>query len=291
MLTAAAALGAMVAGNGKAPFYGLVICIAALFSMAARWPRRSAFDLALRSDRPDTVSRAAAWRSLAQPFAIPAADRAGQRAGGDEAGMGPGPGPGPEPVVATFPAAPGSPRRLGGEELPAAGAVAALVGARLRVLRAACGAMLGGVELLAAASVIVVRLRMVHPVASTGLSLTLTVVAAVLVLAGSRVQAAILARAGRGTGEPRSAGGSRAVVPGMVQLPGAAAAVVGAYAWATVAGFASFVTVAALGLVVAVVTAVARYALVICGVAALGMAARWPRRAAVLGLLRRRGLA
>ena len=68
MLTAAAALGATVASSGKAPFYGLVICIAALFSMVARWPRRSGFDLALRPDRPDAVSRAAAWRHLAQPF-------------------------------------------------------------------------------------------------------------------------------------------------------------------------------------------------------------------------------
>jgi hypothetical protein len=69
MLTVAAALGAMVASAGKAPLYGLVICIGALFSMAARWPRRSGFDLALRSDREDAVSRAAAWRNLAQPFA------------------------------------------------------------------------------------------------------------------------------------------------------------------------------------------------------------------------------
>ena len=290
MLAAAAALGAMVASNGRAPFYGLVICIAALFSMAARWPRRSGFDLALRPDRPDAVSRAAAWRSLAQPFATRAADRADERAGGE--GLGMEQGPGPEPVVATFPAAPGSAHGLGGEELPAAGAVAALVGARLRILRIACGAMLLGVALLAVASVMVVRLRVVRPVASTGLSLTLTVIAAVVILAGSRVQAAILARAGRGiAGEPPSAGGARGVAPGMAQLPGAAAAVVGAYAWATLAGFASFVAVAALGLVVAAVTAVARYALVICGVAALGMAARWPRRAAVLGLLRRRRLA
>ena len=63
MLAAAAALGAMVASAGKAPFYGLVICIAALFAMAARWPRRSGFDMALRPDGPETVSRAAAWRS------------------------------------------------------------------------------------------------------------------------------------------------------------------------------------------------------------------------------------
>ncbi len=68
MLAVAAALAAIVASTGKAPLYGLVICIAALFSMAARWPRRSGFDLALRSDREDVVSRAAAWRHLAQPF-------------------------------------------------------------------------------------------------------------------------------------------------------------------------------------------------------------------------------
>ena len=56
MLAVAAALGAMVASAGEAPFYGLVICIAALFAMAARWPRRSGFDMALRPDGPETVS-------------------------------------------------------------------------------------------------------------------------------------------------------------------------------------------------------------------------------------------
>ena len=90
MLAVAAALGAMAASAGRAPLYGLVICIAALFSMAARWPRRSGFDLALRSDRPDAVSRAAAWRHLAQPFASPAAGASGSSetargAGGREA--------------------------------------------------------------------------------------------------------------------------------------------------------------------------------------------------------------
>jgi hypothetical protein len=85
MLAMAAALGAMVASTGKAPFYGLVICIAALFSMVARWPRRSGFDLALRSDHTDAVSRAVAWRNLAQPFASHAAGRADQHASGTAA--------------------------------------------------------------------------------------------------------------------------------------------------------------------------------------------------------------
>jgi hypothetical protein len=48
---------------------------------------------------------------------------------------------------------------------------------------------------------------------------------------------------------------------------------------------------AALGPVVAAVTGTARYGLVICAAAALGMLARWPRHSAVVWLLRRRGLA
>jgi hypothetical protein len=92
MLTVAAALGAMVASAGKAPLYGLVICIAALFSMAARWPRRSGFDLTLRSDREDAVSRAAAWRNLAQPFAshVAGASHAAGASGSAETALGAG---------------------------------------------------------------------------------------------------------------------------------------------------------------------------------------------------------
>jgi hypothetical protein len=51
MLAAAAALGAVVALGGKALFYGLVICLAALIAMVARWPRRSGFDLFDVADR------------------------------------------------------------------------------------------------------------------------------------------------------------------------------------------------------------------------------------------------
>jgi hypothetical protein len=63
--------------------------------------------------------------------------------------------------------------------------------------------------------------------------------------------------------------------------------VAGAYTRATIVGFALLDAAAALGLAVAAVTGTARYALVICAAAALGMLARWPRRAAVLALLRR----
>jgi hypothetical protein len=53
MLAAAAALGALAAASGRALLYGLVICLTALIAMAARWPRRGSFDLAL-TDSPDS---------------------------------------------------------------------------------------------------------------------------------------------------------------------------------------------------------------------------------------------
>jgi hypothetical protein len=177
-----------------------------------------------------------------------------------------------EPVAA-FPGPAASPGLLSGE------AVTALVGSRLRTLRLICGAMLASVVLLAAASVVVVRLSAARPVVSTAVSLTLTLLAATLILATSRLQASFLARQGRGA------------LPGAPAGPELAAAIIGAYGRATVAGFALLDAAAALGLIVAGVTATVRYALVICGVAALGMLARWPRRTAILRLLRRRGLA
>jgi len=159
--------------------------------------------------------------------------------------------------------------------------------------------------------VIAVRLGLVRPLASSGLSLTLTLLAAVLIMAAARLQSAILARAGRGAGgrelsearagrvafgavpRPRPATGAPRSDPALAlpAAPAAGAELVGAYVWSTVAGFAVLAAAATLGLVVALVTAVARYALVICGVAALGMLARWPRRAAAGRLLRQRGLA
>jgi hypothetical protein len=51
MLGVAAGLGVSVAFAGQAPFYGLVICLASLVGMAARWPRRSAFEVALEAER------------------------------------------------------------------------------------------------------------------------------------------------------------------------------------------------------------------------------------------------
>lgn len=43
-LAVAAALGTVVALAGRAPFYGLVICLASLLAMVARWPRRGSFE-------------------------------------------------------------------------------------------------------------------------------------------------------------------------------------------------------------------------------------------------------
>jgi hypothetical protein len=189
-------------------------------------------------------------------------------------------GQAPEPKVVPFPAAPGAapaaaaaPTALPQLERTA---LAALIGKRVRSLQAVCGIMLGSVGFLAAASPIVARLGPPRPPAATGLSLALTCLAALLILATSRLQALVLARAGRGIPAPG---------------PALAAEVVGAYVRATTLSFALLDTAAVLGLVVAAVTATGRYALVVCGVAALGMLARWPRRATVFGLLRRRGLA
>src|SRR6202158_5207226 len=130
------------------------------------------------------------------------------------------PEPEPEPVVVAFPAVPASAPR------PAGGDVAALVGGRLRVLQAVCVAMLVGVALLAAASVIVVRLGGGRPVPSSGRSLTLTLLAAVLILAASRLQSAILARAGRGAGgrELSGAGAGRMAIGGVPRRRPAASA-------------------------------------------------------------------
>jgi hypothetical protein len=187
-------------------------------------------------------------------------------------------GQSPEPKVVPFPAAPGTP--VGAFAAPTLSqlerhALTALIGRRVRRVQLACGMMLGSVGLLAAASPIVARLAPVPAAAASGLSLTLTCLAALLVLVTSRVQALMLARAGRG-----------------MQTPGAALAgeLVGAYVRATAVGFALLDTAAVLGVLVAAVTAASRYALVICVVAALGMLARWPRRVTVFGLLRRRGL-
>jgi hypothetical protein len=57
MLGVAAGLGVSVAIAGQAPFYGLVICLASLLGMAARWPRRGAFEVALEAEHRPPASR------------------------------------------------------------------------------------------------------------------------------------------------------------------------------------------------------------------------------------------
>jgi len=184
--------------------------------------------------------------------------------------------PAPAPNVVTFPATPGA---AGEAPRLDSAALAALVDGRLRRLRAVCAALLGCVALQAAGSVLLVRGLAARPLASIEPALIVTVLAAVLILAASRSQAAILARAGRPTLAEDLAG------------PARAAGVIGAYSWSTVVAFVLLFAAASFGLLAAGLTATVRYALVICAAAALGMLARWPRRAAVLRLLRQRGLA
>jgi len=184
--------------------------------------------------------------------------------------------PSPAPNVVTFPATPGA---AGEAPRLDSAAFAALVDGRLRRLRAVCAALLGCVALQAAGSVLLVRSLAARPLASIEPALTVTILAAVLILAASRLQAAILARAGR-----------RARATGLAG-PALAAEVAGAYSWSTIAGYLLLGAASSLGLLTAAVTATVRYALVICAAAALGMLARWPRRGAILRLLRQRGLA
>jgi hypothetical protein len=179
------------------------------------------------------------------------------------------PGQSIEPKVVPFPGAAAA-APLGRE------AAAALVAGRVRRLRRVCGAMLGGVALLAAASLAAARAPATPGPVAIELPLVLAGFAMLLILATSRLQASILGRAGRGSPAAE---------------PARAAAVVDAYARATTISFGLLAAAAALGPVIAAVTGTVRYALVICGAAALGMLARWPRHAAALGLLRRRGLA
>jgi hypothetical protein len=47
MLGTAVALGGTVALRGRAPFYGLVVCLASLLCMAVRWPRRAGLDVVM----------------------------------------------------------------------------------------------------------------------------------------------------------------------------------------------------------------------------------------------------
>jgi hypothetical protein len=181
-------------------------------------------------------------------------------------------GKGFDPKIVAFPGASGAPPKLD------RAALASLLGSRVRTLQVVCGAMLGSAVMLAGASFVAVRSVTVPPQVSTQVSLILTVTAVVILLAASRLHATLLARAGRG-----AAAASNPQV--------AASAVLDAYGRATVISYVLLDATASLGLVIAVVTCNVRYSLVICAVAVLAMLARWPHMQAVLGLLRRRGLA
>lgn len=163
-------------------------------------------------------------------------------------------------------------------------ALAALLDSRVRTLQVVCGAMLGCAVMLGAASFVAVRSLAVTPTESTGISLILTVAAVVIILAASRLHAALLGRAGR---RPPVAGGP----PRSEPAPLLVSAVMDAYGRATVISYVLLDATASLGLVIAAVTGSLRYSLVIGAAAVLAMLVRWPSFQAVVGLLRRRGLA
>jgi hypothetical protein len=53
MLAVAAVLGALAADGGKAPLLGVVVCVAVVFAMRARWPTRGAFESAFPATGQD----------------------------------------------------------------------------------------------------------------------------------------------------------------------------------------------------------------------------------------------
>jgi hypothetical protein len=178
---------------------------------------------------------------------------------------------------------------------PAGGAAAKLdaalratVDRRLRTLQLTAGAMLGGVALMAGASVAAVRMAAEPPPPSLRLlALVLTAAGLIFILAASLLRAALfgeMSRSGRAARElpPPARGASGAAPPD----PAAQAAAVGdAYALATTLSFALLDAAAALGLVVAVVTGSLAFTAVICGAAVLAAVLRWPRRATLSRLL------
>ena len=62
MLAVAAVLGALAADGGKAPLLGVVVCVAVVFAMRARWPTRGAFESAFPATGPDPGEDSAGGR-------------------------------------------------------------------------------------------------------------------------------------------------------------------------------------------------------------------------------------
>lgn len=144
---------------------------------------------------------------------------------------------------------------------------------RLRPLRRICAAMAGAVALFAVLSwLLVSQAGGAVPGAPPALPLTLSLLAAMLILLSSRFRWSILRRA-----FPRSPA-----------LPVDPEAVLAAYGRATLISFAILETAALLGLLVALTSGSATYGVVLCLVSSFGMLSRWPRATEVDRIVRGR---
>lgn len=147
------------------------------------------------------------------------------------------------------------------------------IAGRLRLVKRLCLAFAGGALLWGALSWLLVDRLGARPFAvPEPLPLALIGTALVLVLLSSKVRSGILRRA-----LPRSAA-----------LAINREAVIAAYQRATLASFALLEIAAVLGLLVALLTAMPSYGVIVCGAVLFAMLTRWPRAGEVDRLIRGR---
>ena len=142
----------------------------------------------------------------------------------------------------------------------------------LQKLRRLCTALAGSVWVYGIAVLLLVDYeggRPVAPVPGT-VPLSLTGLAAILILLSSRIRTTILRKALRQN----------------PALPIDGAKVVDGYQRATLLSFAMLEAAAVLGLLVALLSGKTSYGLVLCGAALLGMFSRWPREVELDRLIR-----
>lgn len=142
---------------------------------------------------------------------------------------------------------------------------------RLRPLTRLCAALAVTVLLFAGLGAFLARpLPGLPPIVPLSLSL----LAAILILLSSRFRSSLLRRA-----FPRSAA-----------LAVDSAAVLAAYSRATLASFAILEVAALLGLMVSLTSGTALYGIILCAASAFGMLTRWPRASEVDRLVRGRAM-
>lgn len=143
---------------------------------------------------------------------------------------------------------------------------------RLQNLRRICSALAISVWAYGMAALLLVDYEGGRPVAPVPgmVPLSLTGLAAVLILLSSRIRTTILRRALRQN----------------PALPINGEVVLAAYQRATILSFAVLEAAALLGLLVALLSGKTSYGLILCGAALLGMFSRWPREVEVDRLIR-----